>query len=80
MAQKLEDGKIFTEVLDLNKESETFRVLELGSGTGLGGLFASAQLQKQTNGQKIELYMTDLCEKSLDAAFKNVELNSQNGV
>ena len=77
MAERLSDGQLFTDVIALSENKEdTFRVLELGSGTGLGGLFASAQLQKQANGRKIEIHMTDICEKGLDVVGLNIELNN----
>ena len=45
-------------------------VLELGSGTGLGGLHFTAL----TSG-KHKLVMTDICEKSLKLIKKNIEGN-----
>ena len=45
-------------------------VLELGSGTGLGGLHFTLLTKAQH-----KLTMTDICEKSLKLIRKNVALN-----
>jgi 16S rRNA G1207 methylase RsmC len=52
-------------------------VLELGSGTGLGGLFASALLKKTSPDS--DLYMTDICERSLEVVKTNMDLNTSAG-
>ena len=50
------------------------RVLELGSGTGLGGLHYFKLVQQI--GQNCDLHMTDICEKSLKVIERNLKNNS----
>ena len=45
-------------------------ILELGSGPGLSGLYASAFFPKS------KVYMTDICTKSLNLIKQNIKLNS----
>ena len=48
----------------------TFKVLELGSGTGLGGICMARLLEAQDNELTSDLtsriFMSDICVKSLD--------------
>ena len=53
------------------------RVLELGSGTGLGGVHISKYLAKR--GLEFELMMTDICEKSLKVIDRNLTNNGVAG-
>ena len=45
-------------------------MLELGSGTGLGGLFSQALLKAD------KVYLTDICHQSVGLMKENVLLNS----
>ncbi|TNV75732.1 hypothetical protein FGO68_gene977 [Halteria grandinella] len=49
-------------------------VLELGSGTGLGGIFARTLLKEAET-----VYMTDICTKSLQMIRENILLNMTSG-
>lgn len=44
-------------------------ILELGSGTGLGGLFTQVQLKAE------KVYMTDICPQSVKLIRENVAHN-----
>ena len=55
------------------KENKSVRVLELGSGTGLGGIHFGTLMKKV--GVEAEIYMTDICAKSLRTAGKNLIRN-----
>ena len=57
----------------LTKENNTseYQILELGSGTGLGGLFTQIQL----NAKKI--YLTDICPQSIKLIKENIKLNKE---
>ena len=48
-------------------------VIELGSGTGLGGIHASKFLETQKH--KVSVTMTDICEKALKNIQKNLTEN-----
>lgn len=52
---------------------DKLRVLELGSGTGLGGTHIAAYLKSR--GVEFELTMTDICEKSLKVIERNLKNN-----
>ena len=59
--------------LVLAQELETLsapRILELGSGTGLGGIFAKKLYPKS------EIHMSDICLKSIASIEANLKLNS----
>ncbi len=55
---------------NLRLDQNTLKVLELGSGPGLGGIFASSLLSDS------KVYMTDICPKSLQLIRQNIDLNS----
>ena len=46
------------------------RIIELGSGPGLGGLFAASLIKEAEN-----IYMTDICTKSLQLIRDNIKDN-----
>jgi predicted nicotinamide N-methyase len=46
-------------------------ILELGSGTGLGGIFVQVQLKAKS------CYMTDICPQSVGLIKLNVSINSK---
>ncbi len=50
---------------------ESIKVLELGSGTGLGGIHFAKLMNHM--GRNYTLYMSDVCEKSLKLISKNVK-------
>ena len=54
-------------LLDLKKAQ---RILELGSGPGLGGLFAASLIKEAET-----LYLTDICTKSLQLIRENINDN-----
>ena len=58
--------------------SQSVRVLELGSGTGLGGIHLAKLLEKSQ--VQAEIFMTDICLKSLSTAKKNLARNGVVGV
>ena len=51
------------------------KILELGSGTGLGGISITKLLSKTIKPEAYEVYMTDICEKALATLKTNLELN-----
>ena len=63
---------------DYVPQMELIRVLELGSGTGLGGIHFAKLMQHMD--RHFNLYMTDICEKSLKLIKQNVEQNKAQGV
>ena len=46
----------------------------MGSGTGLGGLYMATHL-KRAREDDFELFMTDICIKSLETISKNIKNN-----
>ena len=56
-------------------QGHQLRVLELGSGTGLGGICLTKLLSKAMKQEVYEVIMTDICEKALDTIKTNLELN-----
>ena len=56
--------------------SSKLKVLELGSGTGLGGISTAKILENQKSDltSPPELYLTDICTKSLDTVRNNLTL------
>ena len=57
-----------------NKGAQSLKVLELGSGTGLGGISLTKLLEKI--GCQAEVYMTDVCEKALEVIQTNLQANN----
>ncbi len=55
--------------LFLHNITVTLKVLELGSGPGLAGIFTQAYLRNS------EVYLTDICHKSLNLIKENIEIN-----
>ena len=55
------------------KANQGLKVLELGSGTGLGGICLTKLLEKIDC--KAEIYMTDICEKALEVIQTNLQAN-----
>ncbi|TNV72380.1 hypothetical protein FGO68_gene12920 [Halteria grandinella] len=58
----------------LKSSSDPVSALELGSGTGLLGLFTIKRLLQENQGSKVTL--TDMEQSSLDLLAKNIELNA----
>lgn len=54
----------------------SFKVIELGSGTGLGGICATRLLEMEQFAHiKRQVVMTDICHKALEVIDNNVKLS-----
>ena len=70
MAQQLEKAVFADEGLrETLKLESSSNILELGSGTGLGGIFVKKLLPQSS------VVMTDICTKSLQSIRNNLSLN-----
>ena len=75
--QKLHCGKETNWVKECIQQApdRKLKILELGSGTGLGGISLTRMLQKILKPEQYQVTMTDICEKALDTLKTNLELN-----
>ena len=64
-----------TKKLVIDQKSSDFKILEIGSGSGI----ISISLAKELNDKKIEYILTDISDKALKVSLKNIEqLNKNN--
>jgi tRNA G26 N,N-dimethylase Trm1 len=80
MAQYIEDiryneatpkGQEALQFLKKEHNTSEYKILELGSGTGLGGFFSQIQLNAK------EICMTDICPQSINLIKENIQLNKE---